>query len=196
MKYYVTYGCGHEGTVSLIGKTSVRDRKIKWLETEGICPECQKKAQAEYTAKIESKYNLPELEGNQKQVAWAKDIRAQDISGYEACMQEMVDEALSMMNGKIEESRAYMTCVKRRGMTPEDAVAWINIAVKINTDHEFDRKVRAGEVKIPEDRMKELIEAGFMRGREACFYGKVWIIMRILTETSARWFIDRRVSDY
>jgi hypothetical protein len=38
-KYNVTYACGHEGTVQLIGKTSERDRKLAWLATVD-CPAC------------------------------------------------------------------------------------------------------------------------------------------------------------
>ena len=43
MKYTLTYSCGHTGTVQLYGKTEERERKIKYYEEYGLCPECYKK---------------------------------------------------------------------------------------------------------------------------------------------------------
>lgn len=42
MKYEVTCSCGHTHTVELFGKTSDRERKIKYYETYGVCPDCYK----------------------------------------------------------------------------------------------------------------------------------------------------------
>lgn len=42
MKYEVTFSCGHTHTVELFGKTSDRERKIKYYETYGVCPDCYK----------------------------------------------------------------------------------------------------------------------------------------------------------
>ncbi len=41
-KYNITYSCGHEGCAELFGKVTERERKIKWFEAEGLCPECYK----------------------------------------------------------------------------------------------------------------------------------------------------------
>lgn len=41
-KYNITYSCGHEGCTELFGKVTERERKIKWYETKGLCPECYK----------------------------------------------------------------------------------------------------------------------------------------------------------
>lgn len=41
-KTQVTFSCGHTGTVELLGKYADRERKIKWFESEGLCPECYK----------------------------------------------------------------------------------------------------------------------------------------------------------
>ena len=51
-KYNVTYSCGHEGTVQLFGKSEERDRKIKYYEEFGICPECYKKQKQEENTKL------------------------------------------------------------------------------------------------------------------------------------------------
>lgn len=52
MKYTVKMSCGHEDTVSLIGKNSERERKIAYYEAYGVCKECYKK-QMEEKAKTE-----------------------------------------------------------------------------------------------------------------------------------------------
>lgn len=41
-KYKVTYSCGHEGTVELLGKEKDRQRTLEWYERTGLCPECYK----------------------------------------------------------------------------------------------------------------------------------------------------------
>ena len=42
MKYEVTFSCGHTHTVELFGKTSDRERQIKYYETNGVCPDSYK----------------------------------------------------------------------------------------------------------------------------------------------------------
>lgn len=46
MKYDVKFSCGHTCTVELFGKTSDRERKIKWYEECAVCPECYKEQKA------------------------------------------------------------------------------------------------------------------------------------------------------
>lgn len=41
-KYDVTFSCGHNGTVQLVGKATERDRKLEWYASCGLCPECYK----------------------------------------------------------------------------------------------------------------------------------------------------------
>ena len=83
MKYDITYSCGHAGTVELYGKTSERESKIRWYETTAVCPECYKKQQQEAAAETTTKYDLPELEGSEKQVAWAKKLMESAITVLE-----------------------------------------------------------------------------------------------------------------
>ena len=82
MKYDITYSCGHAGTVELYGKTSDRESKIRWYETTAVCPECYKKQQQE-AAETTAKYELPELEGSEKQVSWAKKLMESAITVLE-----------------------------------------------------------------------------------------------------------------
>lgn len=51
-KYDITYSCGHEGVVELLGKERDRQRKIEWYKSTGLCPECYKKEMREKEAKM------------------------------------------------------------------------------------------------------------------------------------------------
>lgn len=39
-KYDVNYSCGHFGRIQLFGKYEERERKIRWFEQYGVCPDC------------------------------------------------------------------------------------------------------------------------------------------------------------
>ena len=82
MKYNITYSCGHEGVVTLFGKQAYRDKMIKFYEEKGICPDCYKAEQNAIIDEEAANYNLPELEGTDKQVAWAKKIRHEFLGSY------------------------------------------------------------------------------------------------------------------
>lgn len=81
-KYDVTFSCGHTAEVQLFGKVKDRQSRIKWLEECGICPDCyraqkeKEKKEAEEKAAAEAKdFGLAELQGSEKQIAWANKIR-------------------------------------------------------------------------------------------------------------------------
>jgi len=80
-KYYVTCEeCEGEFRVDLIGK--VKDREWKLENFTWICDECKAKKRQEENEKAanEAKSNgLPELQGSEKQVAWANTIRRNRI---------------------------------------------------------------------------------------------------------------------
>lgn len=79
-KYDVNYSCGHSGVVDLVGKVSEREHKIEWMEQSGLCPDCYKKQQEAKAVATSNKLGLPDLEGSEKQIAWANKIRLQMIS--------------------------------------------------------------------------------------------------------------------
>ena len=151
MKYYVTFSCGHEGEVNLYGKAAERDRRIAWYEKEGICPDCYRKMKEEerrkadeelaaYADKIETEYNLPELEGSEKQIAWARKIRAGAIRAWEAERNTFYGEFITIRRGKVEEeSNAYRYKIKH-GATPEEAkAAVLEVAETNNTMQLYKR---------------------------------------------------------
>ena len=45
-----------------------------------MCPDCYKESKKNELLKSVEKYNLPELTGSEKQIAWAEDIRAKLVS--------------------------------------------------------------------------------------------------------------------
>ena len=117
MKYYVTFSCGHEGEVNLYGKAAERDRRIAWYEEEGICPDCYRKMKEEerrkadeelaaYADKIKTEWNLPELEGTEKQVAWARKIRASYFKKFEFHNNMLFRACLAVAQGRIEDALA------------------------------------------------------------------------------------------
>ncbi len=57
-KYEVKFSCGHTHTVELFGKMSERERKIKYLEEHGICPECREREKAVDCEEVEMHYSI------------------------------------------------------------------------------------------------------------------------------------------
>lgn len=79
-KYDVTYSCGHNGVIELYGPGAERERKLKWLASEGICPECYKAQLEAELGAFEEEHCLPALKGTEKQVAWARKIRKEQVT--------------------------------------------------------------------------------------------------------------------
>ena len=112
MKYDVTYSCGHAGTVELYGKTSERESKIRWYETTAVCPECYKKQQ-EAAAETTTKYDLPELEGSEKQVAWAKKLMESAITVLETEGRKTAEEQAPTEAAKSQAHKAIDAHIAR-----------------------------------------------------------------------------------
>jgi hypothetical protein len=83
MKVNITYSCGHQGTINVFGKSEERERKIKYFEEYGLCPDCYKVEKQKETEEFAVKCELPELKGSEKQVAWANKIRKEKIEEFE-----------------------------------------------------------------------------------------------------------------
>lgn len=81
-KYSVTRVCGHDEIVNLIGKMKDREWRLNNVEPNKLCAECyqvelnrQREEVNRQTAEAAKDMNLPELEGSEKQVAWAETLR-------------------------------------------------------------------------------------------------------------------------
>lgn len=92
-QYNVTHSCGHDQAHQLYGKNIERESKIEWFQTTP-CTECWKKEQQskkqkeieiahKQTNEYLSTHSLPELNGSEKQIKWANDLRVAIISDYD-----------------------------------------------------------------------------------------------------------------
>lgn len=102
-KYNVTYKCGCTETISLVGKIADRERKIEWYKTVE-CPHCRALA-----AQSEAKSNdMVNLEGSEKQIAWASDIREKAVNVVEKFMAEAVNREMAqkLVDMMMAESKA------------------------------------------------------------------------------------------
>ena len=90
-KYDITCSCGHTETVQIYGKAADREREIARRE-RGICKECWKAEQAQAAQETAKTFDLVQLEGSEKQVAWANDIRAKIFDKYGSQLQAATDE--------------------------------------------------------------------------------------------------------
>ena len=87
--YYGTYSCGHDGRVNIIGSTKDRQRKADY-HFSGMCEECWHKQKEEERIKANmealektKEMELPELQGTEKQIAWANTLRIKFIDTVE-----------------------------------------------------------------------------------------------------------------
>ena len=94
--YYGTYSCGHEGRTNIIGPMKHRQWKAD-AHFRGLCPECfeKKRAEEREKARIEAlekakKMELPELEGSEKQIAWAVTLRQEMIDKIDRLESEVL----------------------------------------------------------------------------------------------------------
>ncbi len=78
--YSVTYACGHTIEKQLYGKTEDRQRYIAWAAKSGNCPACAKADKAAVVADMEAEHGLSSLSGSEKQITWARSIRAEKIN--------------------------------------------------------------------------------------------------------------------
>ncbi|HHB76979.1 MAG TPA: hypothetical protein ENK84_10635, partial [Desulfobulbus sp.] len=93
----VTYSCGctAEGFRECNG---YRPRNPEWL-SEQSCRKCWAEEQLEKAMRMRKKFNLPELNGSEKQIAWAETIRLENVrelynSLYGCIPFEMIDLSL------------------------------------------------------------------------------------------------------
>lgn len=86
-KYTVEFSCGHTDTIDLVGPYEERYKKIEFFEREGLCPDCYKKKNKKNREKTiaayKEKYNLCNMEGTEKQIAWAEDIRKEFFTHFD-----------------------------------------------------------------------------------------------------------------
>lgn len=92
-KYDITYSCGHSGEINIAGPVKLRQGRADW-EAAKVCTDCyraEQRRKGEAVAAEQSAAGLPELQGSDKQIAWAATIRAAAVAGLEAIEQQIAD---------------------------------------------------------------------------------------------------------
>lgn len=109
MKYEIKMSCGHVETVELYGSNKDREYRIRDMEKYGLCKACYEAALLKEASEMESKYSLPELTGSEKQIAWARKIRAniyrkfeEDFQGHFGDAEPRLDAFKNWMKEKTE----------------------------------------------------------------------------------------------
>lgn len=92
--YYGTHTCGHEGEINVIGPGKHREWKID-AHFGRLCPDCRRRQEQEYAERLNKEWELPGLEGSEKQVAWANAIRAKKAKLMQGEL-ETTDERVSI----------------------------------------------------------------------------------------------------
>lgn len=83
-KYDIHHSCGHAETKDLFGKETDRQRYIAWAGAHGQCSACRRANKDAEVMAVEVEHDLPLLTGSDKQIAWARAIRAEQVTAMMA----------------------------------------------------------------------------------------------------------------
>lgn len=125
-KYLITYKCGHEVEKQLFGKISERENYISWAE-EQLCPTCQRKIHHDKALADAATNDYPELEGSEKQVTWAIDLRYTFVKNVEAEIKGNRDRIVRFSENE-EEKNARLTKLEK--LLPEFYEVMNNLLAK------------------------------------------------------------------
>lgn len=134
-KYTINHKCGHSVEVQLYGKYEDRERRIAWLEDQE-CEQCRREKATE-SAK---ERGLADLEGTEKQIAWANTIRGNAYKALDSLKQfAQNDPARAMVevwSGKMGEKKSAKWWIDNRynlpgvNASPRETVAMLNDLLK------------------------------------------------------------------
>ena len=119
MKVNITYSCGHEGTIEVFGKAEERERKIKYFEECGLCPNCYKAEKKTEEKSFAETYGLPGLKGSEKQISWANKIRKELIQAFEK-------EKLAIRKGAGDDFADFLDDFTKNYYQNDSASWWID----------------------------------------------------------------------
>ena len=121
-KYQVTYACGHTDTIQLYGKVSDREKRLAYLATID-CPDCYHNKQLQ-AAKAQTA-GLPDLQGSDKQINWATQIRAEVFAALDKYSKLIEADQTAREQGKIVARKMFADF--RAAMTAHtDCRFWID----------------------------------------------------------------------
>lgn len=130
-KYTIKHTCGHSHQYQIVGALADRDRKIAWLASQD-CPECRKAAEkaAAESAAEKSPFAViaaAELTGSEKQVAWAKDIRAKVVADLVSIIPAAIYAETNQVLAAKNEAKWW---IDNRNLTIKDLVRLVEADIK------------------------------------------------------------------
>jgi len=160
-KYSVTYSCGHEGIVNIIGPHKDREWKRQREESK-MCPDCWKKYLEEErerknreAAEKAAEMELPELTGSPKQVAWANTLRQEFIEKFD----EATDDDFEYVCDYMELEKDDILKIKHYILENKtEARFWIDhrdARLVTTLEYEMDNALKSDEAKAEEQQEKE-----------------------------------------
>lgn len=117
MKFTVTHKCGHEVVYQLYGKFEDREHKAAYYETLD-CPECRLRRELEQAETNAQADNLPELQGTEKQIAWAMSIR----NKWMGLVSNLIAQVNANTNANPQLKEKFIAAVASRKV--ETSAAW------------------------------------------------------------------------
>jgi hypothetical protein len=135
-KYEVTHRCDHSEVVTLFGPTKDRERKLEWLRSLP-CPECcsiDRITSAAAIHELQEAAGLPRLQGSEKQVAWAVQVRQDFLIGWKKIERRLTEAAMTEdATAKLAEELLFEGDAFTSGpLTHEDAKYWIDSRESLN----------------------------------------------------------------
>jgi hypothetical protein len=130
-QYTIDFSCNHTESRNIVGKEKDRQGKADWM-ARGVCSDCYKQQLAAERQKEQSaqmataaQFTLANLQGSEKQIAWAEKIRAKMIVEIEKFKLELTSSINSDTLTEIEEtlSRLYLKIL-------EELIAAIGLLTK------------------------------------------------------------------
>lgn len=90
--YVIDHVCGHTERVQICGTNShgQRERKAEWLASQP-CATCKKATQTQEAIEYAKKNGFAEMEGSERQVAWAEFIRAKRAKEIKVMIDNLID---------------------------------------------------------------------------------------------------------
>lgn len=155
-KYDVTYSCGHEGVVNIIGPVKDREWKREREESK-MCPDCwrsyieeERERKNREAAEKAAEMELPELTGSPKQIAWANTLRQQFIDLFDS----LGDREIKHLCGYYEIKEEDITKLKHYILENKTQARYYIDSRHDRLMHHFDRELE-NALKPDDERAQE-----------------------------------------
>lgn len=194
MKVYVTYACGHEGTVECYNAFRGQREWIEQRERQKLCPECRQREyekENQENERLAQEMGLPELKGTPKQIAYGNTCRINLLKTFEQFEREIMD-GLEKYRGherypKLQEMCNTANAIMEYIPTITDAAWFINARIStadvVQFVRSFEREYPNRYEKIinqmhnltKKDMEEEVIQESIIKPENICHDGIVSI---------------------